>query len=228
MAMGKQGATALERLSWRLLWVPGSDLHESGVTAHVAMLAYVMYAHEPVGNVIVLGWDERGLPVVFPWLWDDTHEEDEPAQDFEHQDDASAHVVSIVRGEDPEPLVTEVRRLRHLPKDTLRRELALRHGWACHICGKPIPPRYRAEAFYDGVRPDRMFPDIEHIIPHRLGGIHWWSNLRLAHHTCNLRKRALDLTASRDIDATLKTIDRFAPLSVKARREIRERFLREP
>jgi 5-methylcytosine-specific restriction endonuclease McrA len=223
--MSRKRATALERISWRLLWVPGSDLHEAGVLDFLAMLAFVIYAHEPVGNVVVLGLDERSKPIIHSYVWDDNSGRIGPS--FHHQNDASAHVVSVVRGEDPGPLQTEIRRLRRLSKDTLRKELALRHGWVCHICGRPIPRRYRAEALYNVAHPDGMFPDIEHVVPLRFGGIHWWPNLRLAHRACNLRKRDRDATLSRDINATLKGVLRYVDLPAKDRNAMRERFLQE-
>ena len=90
-----------------------------------------------------------------------------------------------------DPLYEEVLSLRKQNRRAIRETLAARHGWDCHICGRPIPRRLR-NAEYSLRRPEPMFPDIEHVIPRRSGGLHFYGNLRLAHRRCNLRKGATD------------------------------------
>jgi 5-methylcytosine-specific restriction endonuclease McrA len=107
-------------------------------------------------------------------------------------DTAAAVLTCLANGLEPEPWVTAVNKLARLSRSDLRKELASRHGWSCHICGKEVPRSLR-EIPYSVARPDPLFPDIEHVIPLTMGGAHWWSNLRLAHRRCNLQKAASDI-----------------------------------
>jgi 5-methylcytosine-specific restriction endonuclease McrA len=62
------------------------------------------------------------------------------------------------------------------------REIAVRDGWRCHLCGKKVPDRsYRAR--------DKD-PTIDHIIPRSEGGDHTRANVALAHNRCNWEKAA--------------------------------------
>lgn len=53
-------------------------------------------------------------------------------------------------------------------------------GTRCAICGQPVDMGLRY--------PDPLSPTVEHVIPRSRGGTDQISNLRVAHHTCNVRK----------------------------------------
>lgn len=63
-----------------------------------------------------------------------------------------------------------------------RRELVFeRDGWICQLCFEPVDPTL--------TWPHRMMATIDHIIPVVNGGAHVQSNVRLAHLSCNTRRR---------------------------------------
>jgi hypothetical protein len=86
-----------------------------------------------------------------------------------------------------DPIYEELLILRKQDRRTIREVLATRHGWTCHICGRPIPGRLQT-ADYDSRHPDPLFPDVEHVVPRSMGGLHYYGNLRLGHRKCNLAK----------------------------------------
>ena len=53
-------------------------------------------------------------------------------------------------------------------------------GTHCAICGQPVDMSLRY--------PDPLSPTVEHLVPRSKGGTDDLSNLRVAHHTCNVRK----------------------------------------
>ena len=57
-------------------------------------------------------------------------------------------------------------------------ELALRDGWCCQICGGDVSQSIDLQHTRTGYTQD-------HIIPVTRGGMHTWSNVRLAHRSCN-------------------------------------------
>lgn len=57
-----------------------------------------------------------------------------------------------------------------------------RNGWICQLCDDPVDKNLK--------HPDRGCAVVDHIQPLKLGGIHAYSNVQLAHHGCNLRKNA--------------------------------------
>lgn len=59
-------------------------------------------------------------------------------------------------------------------------KVAERDGWVCYLCDNPVDPLVQ--------RPDLMCRSIDHVIPLSKGGPHNYSNVRLAHLICNLRK----------------------------------------
>jgi hypothetical protein len=86
-------------------------------------------------------------------------------------------------------------RRRHLRTKTQRRRAAsrdpgaeridrdvvgVRDGWRCGICGKRVN---RLLAY-----PDPMGPSLDHIEPLSLGGLHVYSNVRISHLNCNVRR----------------------------------------
>jgi predicted nucleic acid-binding Zn ribbon protein len=58
--------------------------------------------------------------------------------------------------------------------------IAARDGWKCSICGRPINK--------DLDRNSKWAATIDHIVPLSKGGKHNWSNVRLAHRSCNSKK----------------------------------------
>lgn len=57
-----------------------------------------------------------------------------------------------------------------------------RDGWMCQLCHEPVDP--------DAPKRDRMSASVDHIIPLSQGGLHCYSNVQLAHLSCNSRKGA--------------------------------------
>lgn len=55
--------------------------------------------------------------------------------------------------------------------------IAMRDGWRCGICGKPVPKK--------AVVPNPLAPTLDHIIPLAKGGTHEPKNVQLAHFLCN-------------------------------------------
>nr|DAF15281.1 MAG TPA: HNH endonuclease [Caudoviricetes sp.] len=53
-------------------------------------------------------------------------------------------------------------------------------GTRCAICGQPVDMSLRY--------PDPLSPTVEHVTPRSRGGTDSLANLRVAHHTCNVRK----------------------------------------
>jgi 5-methylcytosine-specific restriction endonuclease McrA len=62
-----------------------------------------------------------------------------------------------------------------------RAEIFERDGWTCQLCHQPVDPTL--------TWPNRMMATIDHIIPVVRGGRHVRSNVRLAHLSCNTRRR---------------------------------------
>lgn len=62
-----------------------------------------------------------------------------------------------------------------------KREIAIRDGWLCHICGGSVSPH-----LWGLIDPDA--PNIDHIIPISRGGSDTAENVKLAHRLCNMRK----------------------------------------
>lgn len=56
----------------------------------------------------------------------------------------------------------------------------LRDGWVCQICHKRVDKRVK--------HPNPMCASLDHIIPLSHGGAHIYSNIQLAHLSCNLLK----------------------------------------
>lgn len=54
--------------------------------------------------------------------------------------------------------------------------LGERDGWRCHICKRKVSKQH-------GNKPNA--PSIDHLVPTSLGGQHIWSNVALAHRSCN-------------------------------------------
>ncbi|MGP9723764.1 HNH endonuclease [Corynebacterium sp. AOP40-9SA-29] len=63
-------------------------------------------------------------------------------------------------------------------------------NFKCGICGENIDPYLR--------HPERMAGTIDHIVPLKKGGHHWFGNVQAAHYSCNSRKR--DSVTSEDIN----------------------------
>lgn len=60
-------------------------------------------------------------------------------------------------------------------------EVFERDGWICGICHGPVDPEL--------IWPNRMMATIDHIVPVVQGGTHTLANVRLAHLSCNTRRR---------------------------------------
>lgn len=62
-----------------------------------------------------------------------------------------------------------------------KREIAIRDGWLCHLCGGSVTPHLWGSAHPDA-------PTIDHVIPVSRGGSDTDDNVKLAHRVCNMRK----------------------------------------
>ena len=65
-------------------------------------------------------------------------------------------------------------------EDFTSKEIFERDNYICHLCGKRVRKKYKF--------PDTRCPTIDHIIPISRGGNHTKSNVKCAHHGCNIRK----------------------------------------
>jgi hypothetical protein len=76
---------------------------------------------------------------------------------------------------------TRKRRLRHAASDghTLR-DVAVRDGWRCHLCGRKVPDRPYTGHGLDATE--------DHLIPVSAGGNNLLSNVKLAHRDCNIKR----------------------------------------
>lgn len=57
-----------------------------------------------------------------------------------------------------------------------------RDGWVCWLCEEPIDRSLR--------HPDPMSASVDHVVPLARDGEHVYENVRAAHLTCNVRRRA--------------------------------------
>jgi hypothetical protein len=162
----------------------------------------VIVGRHIAGKILAI-YDEGGyiasIPVAPP-----RPEQGEDVEFFVSIDDAAAVVVAHDAGLDSTPLLAALKALRDMDRPAIRKALAGRHGWSCHICDRPIPLSFRESAQYVPTKPEPLFPDIDHVVPTRYGGAHWWANLRLAHRSCNLSKRASDPMLRRHFNIALK------------------------
>lgn len=62
-----------------------------------------------------------------------------------------------------------------------KREIAVRDGWLCHLCGGSVAPH-----LWGSSHPDA--PTIDHLVPVSRGGFDTDDNVKLAHRICNMRK----------------------------------------
>ena len=58
-----------------------------------------------------------------------------------------------------------------------------RDAWVCHLCNKKVPKRPGNAADMDGAT-------VDHLLPISRDGEHTWSNVALAHRSCNLSRGA--------------------------------------
>lgn len=71
------------------------------------------------------------------------------------------------------------------------RALGRRHGWDCHLCGKPVLQKA-------GTAHEPWGGTVDHLIPIVDGGTHTWDNVALAHRRCNISRGAKPLDWVRD------------------------------
>lgn len=75
-----------------------------------------------------------------------------------------------------------------IDKDITLDKLYIRDNGICYLCGKRC--NYNDFKVVDNVfRVGKTYPSIEHIIPISKGGTHSWDNIRLAHVSCNSKKK---------------------------------------
>lgn len=73
------------------------------------------------------------------------------------------------------------RLLRSVGENFTLREIAVRDGWRCHLCGKRVPDRaYRARD---------LDPTLDHLVPVSQHGEHTRLNVALAHNRCNWERK---------------------------------------
>jgi HNH endonuclease len=195
---------AVKRMPWRFLYAE-NDVWRPYIDEYPGMtwLGTVVYDQKMLGE-IHMAWLEDGRFVYLPaWYGPNLGCADTEWSDAELGSPEAAALVILCceGGRDPAPAVAEEHRLRHLTKAALRHKLAARDGWACRVCGDPIPRRLRDA---ENAGSDPLFPDIEHVVPLKTGGPHWWSNLRLAHHACNLAKGGCDDSHEPDTKGMLR------------------------
>lgn len=80
--------------------------------------------------------------------------------------------------------VAEQRRrqlVKHGDPSITWRTVGERDQWRCHLCGKKVPERAGAAKEPSGAT-------VDHLVPVSDGGEHVWSNVRLAHRSCNLSR----------------------------------------
>lgn len=83
----------------------------------------------------------------------------------------------------------EVRRRAKLLNAMIDADITLealyeRDGGVCYICGKPCD--WEDKETIDGtVICGNSYPSIDHVVPLARGGLHEWSNVKLAHRHCN-------------------------------------------
>lgn len=65
-----------------------------------------------------------------------------------------------------------------------------RDGGICHICGKKVSDRVKFGGSRGKGEDRTMYPSVDHIVPISRGGEHVWSNVKLAHLSCNAKKGA--------------------------------------
>ena len=64
----------------------------------------------------------------------------------------------------------------------IRAAIGTRDKWVCGICLGKVDYRLRY--------PDPGVASLDHVVPLSRGGTHDWSNLRITHLSCNVRRRA--------------------------------------
>jgi hypothetical protein len=225
----------LHKVRWRLVWWPldlnelvNDDIRSARPGFGAPWSADVVVGRRYLGQIGTWFGEERALgsaPIIDGY-YDETSTEPVPL--FKYWDDAAAVIVALDRREEPSVLLQAMGELRALDRPHLRDALAGLHGWSCHICAQPIPRRFHGAMSYDLLSPDPEFPDIEHVIPLRYGGPHWWSNLRLAHRSCNLSKRTRDPLLRRDFGLLLKRMagPEYEELSRREKNEFFANYLK--
>lgn len=68
-------------------------------------------------------------------------------------------------------------------KDIHWEALGHRDKWRCHICGGNVARRAGTAMVMDGAT-------VDHLVPIAAGGDHTWSNVALAHRSCNISRGA--------------------------------------
>lgn len=68
------------------------------------------------------------------------------------------------------------------------RSVGKRDGWTCHLCGDPVIDSAGTAHNPEGAT-------VDHLTPIALGGSHTWSNVALAHRSCNVLRGARPLAA---------------------------------
>jgi HNH endonuclease len=195
---------AVKQMPWRFLYAD-EDVWKAFMDEYPGMTWFgtVVYDQKMLGE-IHMAWLEDGRFVYVPaWYGQNLGCAGTEWGDAELGSPEAAALVILCceAGCDPAPALAEEYRLRHFTRPALWRRLASRDGWACRVCGRPIPRRLRDAKF---VGSDPLFPEVEHAVPLGAGGPHWWSNLRLAHHSCNLAMGGRDDPHEPDARAMLR------------------------
>lgn len=86
------------------------------------------------------------------------------------------------------------RRDKRIPKaqivdtDISLRKLFKRDNGICWICGEKCDFNSTSVSKKGNTICGDLYPEIEHVVPICRGGLHSWTNVRLAHHKCNAEK----------------------------------------
>jgi len=88
-----------------------------------------------------------------------------------------------------------------IDKDITLEALFRRDSGVCYLCGKPCDWNDKQENI---VGPN--YPSIDHVVPVSQGGLHSWSNVKLAHFACNAIK-----SDSMDYEAEGQCLNNYKP-----------------
>lgn len=78
-------------------------------------------------------------------------------------------------------------------RDELREKLFVQQNGLCHLCGKPMTLSRENRK-----RAPKSFASFDHLVPKSAGGTSYWTNLKLAHRSCNSARRSMPLSESRN------------------------------
>lgn len=73
-------------------------------------------------------------------------------------------------------------------RDELRLKLFVQQNGLCHLCGEPMTLERK-----DRLRAPKNFASFDHLTPKSEGGTSYYTNLKLAHRSCNSARQSRPL-----------------------------------